>query len=169
MASHDTIWPMRLLLLVALTLGASTGWSKDLRDRFGAGLGLHDFNNTPTVSIRYVPETGGFTTTAQVGFNTSASSGSTVIGAKIQQNAASEENINFFFGLAAYMLLNKIGGGATASGFELDVLMGAEFFLSGLPNLGIELQTGLAYRSIQGTAFRTVGSGFLGSAFHYYF
>jgi hypothetical protein len=80
-----------------------------------------------------------------------------------------EENLNFFLGTALYMIADGTGSTPLSAGLELDGLLGMEFFLSGLPNLGLSVETGLALRTIRSVTFSTLGSAFAGAGIHYYF
>ena len=153
--------------MASLLAWSSTSSAKELTERWGAGLTLHDFQRLPAISFRYgiAPN---LNAEFLLGVDTNSAAGATAIGVKIYRNAVVESQVNFFVGMGLHYLSQSLAG-VTTSGYELDALMGAEFFLRGLENLGILFETGLGYRSVGGTSLRTVGNGFLGAGIHYYF
>lgn len=159
---------IRTLLFAVLLVVSPLAHARHMEGRTGFGLSLHDFNNTPCLSMRYhlsdyqAAEVG-------AGFDTDDSRKVFVVGAKFYQAAHLEENITFYVGLGGYLISDKGGTSTTSSGLEFQGLFGSEFFLSGLPNLGIVFETGVALRTVRNVSLSTVGSGFLGGAIHYYF
>lgn len=105
--------------------------------------------------------------TGVVGVNSSSTTSTIVMGGKLNRNLVSEENALFYIGVGGFMLSNKVGTTST-SGVELSGLGGVEFFFPGLPNLGVQLEAGLAFRLYNGFQFQTVGGGFASAGMHYY-
>jgi len=141
--------------------------AKNLTGRFGIGGTLHDFRSTTSLSARLqlTQLTGvGFL----AGFDTSDTSNLAVFGAKVLRNAHLEENLNFYVGVGGYVISDKLTG-TVATGWELDGLLGVEFFFSGLPNLGFMIETGVALRTIRAVSFKTLATGLANIGFHYYF
>lgn len=158
---------MKLRIVLFSFLGAMGVLGKNLENRFGFGVATTDFHSLTALSLRYHFDPF-VSTAAQVAFDTDDSNNSTRIGAKICRNVSMEENNNFYLGAALFMIADKKGG-AFRGGIELDGLIGMEFFLSGLPSLGLSVETGLALRSLGSVTFRSIGSGFAGAGIHYYF
>lgn len=158
---------MQKLLLVFL-LAASSIYAKNLENRNGFGVSLHDFDQTPSVSMRhhFSAYSSG---TLMVGFNSKDANRTILAGGKIYQHAHLEENMNFYVGLGAFFLSHRDTDLSVYSGFELEGLVGGEFFFAGLPNLGFQFETGVALRTVKETVFKTLGGGFLGVGVHYYF
>ena len=93
-----------------------------------------------------------------------------IFGAQLHRNFSIEENLNFFLGIGIYSISDK-GGVATnpnSSGVEFDGLIGAEFFLAGLPNLGLQFQTGFGVKTLGKVSVKVLGDGFAGIGIHYY-
>jgi len=75
-----------------------------------------------------------------------------------------ESNLLFYFGGgAAYV--NRSG-----SKLQGSLFLGAEFFLSQLPSLGLSFEAGIRGDSTTGSfAIRTTGDSFLTAGMHFYF
>jgi hypothetical protein len=157
------------VLLVILSLAIpTTGWAlKDLSDRLGFGFTYHHFQPSTGVSMRYHPDRY-FGATGVLALNAGRGSHTLVAGAKINRNLVVEENALFYLGLGGFILSTKTGT-TTETGAEADALGGVEFFLPGLPNLGIQLEAGLALRLMGGFELQTIGGGFASAGMHYYF
>lgn len=159
----------RTLTIVLLLLGAALGsraHARNLQNRFGMGMMLHDLNGLASLSLRYVPELH-YAVGFSLGFD-SGSSGYTMMGGRVNRYVDLQENLNAYLGVAAYYL-SKATTGVTSRGYQIDALLGIEAFLPGLSDLGFTFETGLGYRSLAGTSLKTLGNGFLGTAIHYYF
>jgi len=162
------LWFLGQFLLLSLFILSPSALSKNLEGRYGLGISFVDSGALPALSARYhfSPYA---SVTFLVGFNTDDTSGSTLIGAKVYRNAHREENMSFYVGLGAFILSQKNAALTTDSGFQIDGLLGAEFFLTGLPNLGFQFETGISVRTPTNVVFRTIGSGFANAGIHYYF
>ncbi len=158
---------MKKLLFLGMLLSMAAS-ARHLESRTGFGLTLHSYEQIPALSLHY-HMTDYQSTVVMAGINTDANSKSFVLGGKFYQNAHLEENLNFYVGIGGFILSSKAGQPTSATGFEIDGLFGAEFFLAGLPNLGIQFETGVGIRTLRQVSIATIGSGFLGGAIHYYF
>jgi hypothetical protein len=154
-----------LLPILFLSVAAS---ARHLESRTGFGLTLHSFQQIPALSMHY-HMTDYQSAVVLAGVNTDPDEKSFVMGGKYYQNAHLEENLNFYVGIGGFLISSKSGQPSSATGFEIDGLFGAEFFFAGLPNLGIQFETGVGVRTLRQVSIATIGSGFLGGAIHYYF
>ena len=154
-----------LLAVMLLSVAAS---ARHLESRTGFGVTIHPYGTIPSMSMHY-HMTDYQSTVILAGINTDSANKTFVLGGKYYQNAHLEENLNFYVGVGGFMLSAKNGYPSSATGFELDGLFGAEFFPAGLPNLGIQFETGVGIRTLRQVSIATIGSGFLGGAIHYYF
>lgn len=160
---------LRALTMTLILLGFQNhvSFGRPLSGRSGIGVSIQDFNSTPSISVRY--HFGNYTTaTFLAGFDSSEGTNSSILGAKLHKNIHLEENLNFYTGIGAYFIADKVTG-TFANGIEFDGLFGAEFFLSGLPNLGLNFETGVALRTLRKVNFKSIGTGFGQAAIHYYF
>ncbi len=159
----------RTLTILLLLLGSAStphAEARNLQNRFGMGMMLHDLSGLASVSLRYVPELH-YAVGFSLGFD-SGSSGYTMMGGRLNRYVDLQENLNAYLGVAAYYVARATAG-VTTRGYQIDALLGIEAFLPGLSDLGLTFETGLGYRSLAGTSLRTLGNGFLGTAIHYYF
>lgn len=157
-----------LIALVLLALSAVPATARHLESRTGFGVTLHPYGPIPSLSMHY-HMTDYQSAVVMGGVNTDDDQKTLLIGGKLYQNAHLEENLNFYVGLGGFLISAKAGEPTAATGIELDGLFGCEIFLAGLPNLGIQIETGVALRTVRRVSFATLGSGFLGGAVHYYF
>lgn len=150
---------------MALLLAAGVAQAKSLEDRVGFGMSYFHFENTAALSLRYFPSNY-LSADFLFGFNTASSNKTTTLGIKLSRNLNLEENMNFFAALAGYVLSTKEAvTGNQNTGVEFNTLLGAEFFLPGIPHLGLMLEAGLALQSTQNVIFESVAS----ASAHYYF
>lgn len=162
------LWITPLCVLLSSLILASAE-ARQLDGRSGVGLTMHDLDNTPTMSFRHhLSQYQSFVLLG--GFNTASNKKTLILGGKFLHNVHIEENINVHLGMGGYLISGLVGGGPNASsGIELSGILGGEFFLPGLANLGFTFETGVAMRTIDNIHFATIGNGFLGLAIHYYF
>jgi len=152
-------------LATVLVLTATPLWAKSLEDRIGFGMEYFHFENTAALSLRYFPNNY-LSADFLFGFNTESSRRTTTLGIKLGRNLNLEENMNFYAALAGYVLSTRDPvAGNQNTGVEFNALLGAEFFLPGVPHLGLMLEAGLALQSMQSVVFESVAS----AAAHYYF
>lgn len=157
----------KLAFLVVFALSALVQ-ARHLEGRTGFGVTVHPFAGVPSVSMHH-HMSDYQSALVLAGVDTSDSSKTIIAGGKFYQNAHLEENLNFYVGLGGFIISTTKGLPASSTGFEVDGIFGAEVFLAGLPNLGIQFETGIGIRTVPTVSFSTLGSGFLGGAVHYYF
>lgn len=155
---------MKRKILLLFLLAAHPGPGRNLENRWGFGVSLQDFNSLPSLSLRrhFNPH---ISASFLAGFDTSDKTNASILGGKFMRLVYLEENLNFFMGVGAFFIADRGDTPNTSNGFEFDGLLGAEFFISGLPNLGVLLETGFAVRTVRKVVFRTIA----GTAIHYYF
>lgn len=169
LALHATMDFMRATAFAAHLLALSFLFStnaqgRDLEGRIGVGASYQDFNSLTAVSVRYHMAKY-LSTTFIAGFDSQNSVRATILGLKVLRMAHMEDNLNFYVGAGAALVSDTGGTASVSSGFQLDGLVGAEFFVSGLYNLGFQFEAGVALRTTRNVTFATTGT--LG--IHYYF
>jgi hypothetical protein len=163
------------VLLISITLPAG---AKDMSNRLGIGYS-DDFaiRPMPSIAMKYYPSSD-TAVSAALGIDTNttnSNSGNSVfgIGAKFYKTIFSETMMNFYMGAGISLLStgpSSGGSGSTSSGFDFDGFGGAEFYLPGLENLGINFQFGMGVTSISsGVRFRTIGDTPLNAGLYFYF
>ncbi len=154
----------RKLLFGILLIFSSVTQAKNLDGRTGFGLTHLAFTGAPALSAKFF-HTSLIVTGFVVGFDTSLNKYQ--LGVRSMRHVISEENMNLFVGIAGYLLSDPTP--LPATGVQFDALLGGEFFLAGLPNLGFQFEVGLGLRFLRNATFRSIGGAFASGAVHYYF
>jgi hypothetical protein len=158
---------MRFLLLIAVFLG-SGAFAKDLSNRLGVGYSNQFSSDLPSIAVRYYPNSN-YGLMAALGVDTEDQNSRFGFSAKIMKIVFREDNMNFYTAASAGIVSRELAG-KNDSGFDLSGLVGAEFFLPGLENLGISFEGGVAVTSISSQVrFRTVGDSPLRAGMIFYF
>ncbi len=168
--------------LLALTLILCSGMvhAKDLPSRLGIGysnqFGLN--RDLPSIAMRYYPNSD-YGLMGALGVDTERNNSRFGFMAKIIKIVFREDNLNFYTGAAAGLISQETPtydstgaevSGRNNSGFELAGLVGAEFFLPGLENLGLSFEAGVGVTSISNQVrFRTIGDSPLRAGMTFYF
>jgi hypothetical protein len=160
---------MRFLLLIAVFLGSSA-FAKDLSNRLGVGYS-NQFgvsSELPSIAVRYYPNAN-YGLMAALGVDTEDQNSRFGFSAKIMKIVFREDNMNFYTAASAGIVSRELAG-KNDSGFDLSGLVGAEFFLPGLENLGISFEGGVGVTSISSQVrFRTIGDSPLRAGMIFYF
>lgn len=160
---------MRFLLLMSVFLGSSA-FAKDLSNRLGVGYS-NQFgvsSELPSIAVRYYPNAN-YGLMAALGVDTEDQNSRFGFSAKIMKIVFGEDNMNFYTAASAGIVSRELAG-KNDSGFDLSGLVGAEFFLPGLENLGISFEGGVGVTSISSQVrFRTIGDSPLRAGMIFYF
>jgi hypothetical protein len=160
---------MRFLILIAIFFGSSA-FAKDLSNRLGVGYS-NQFgvsSDLPSIAVRYYPNAN-YGLMAALGVDTEDQNSRFGFSAKIMKIVFREDNMNFYTAASAGIVSRELAG-KNDSGFDLSGLVGAEFFLPGLENLGISFEGGVGVTSISSQVrFRTIGDSPLRAGMIFYF
>jgi hypothetical protein len=156
---------MKHFVWVGLFFFCLSSQAKNLDGRFAAGFAYQKFTQDAAISFKIFHNP--FLASNYL-FSLNTENNSFLFGGRVLRNVLLEENLNLYLGLAG-LILSQNGTGGTETGLEIDALLGSEFFLAGLPNLGLSFEVGVGLRSIRTTSFRTMGGGFASGGIHYYF
>jgi len=161
---------MRLFLLAIACFFAASAQAKDLSSRLGIGyannFGLD--SSLPSMALRYYPNAD-YGLMGTLGIDTTKNNSRFGFGAKIVKIIFREDNLNFYSGAGAAVVSEETNG-SNNSGFEIDGVFGAEFFLPGLENLGFSFEGGVGVTSISSeTRFRTIGDSPFRAGIIFYF
>lgn len=141
---------------------------KNLRGRMGVGftnqIATTADGTIPALSAKYYMSKS-FAASLGFGFDTRSNPGSTMaVGMKLYKNVFFEPQMIFYTG-GGVGLVSKNG---TKTQFSLFV--GSEFFLAGLPSLGLSFEAGIRGDNTSGSfALRSIGDSFLTGGMHFYF
>lgn len=141
--------------------------AKEMASRLGIGFRNAYSMDLPSVATVYYPSS----ETALVGalgIDTEDMNSKFALSGGVRRIIFKEDNLNFFMGGILSFLSHETAG-KTDSGFELSGLVGSEFFLAGLENLGFSLETGVGVTNVKKVRFRTLGDSFLRAGIMFYF
>ena len=163
---------LRLLLLV-LVAGApsSVVYAKDLANRLGVGIKNNNSVDLPAVAAVYYPNSD-IGITGSLGVDTEEDNSKFAANVGLRKILFREDHLNFYYGGQAGLLNVETPTGTGSnkeSGFELNVVFGAEFFFAGLDSLGFSFEGGFGLSSLDETRFRTIGDHPLKAGLTFYF
>lgn len=154
------------LTAAALLLAAPSAQAKDLRERVGVGANAH-LGSVPALSVRYGLPTGNPAVNIQAeavaGFWAQSGQAARVTaGGRVLYGVVAEDNMNLFLGAGA--AADTVGNQVNA---RLQPVMGADFFLFGLENLGFTAEWGVNIDLGATSGASTTAT--LGGGVHYWF
>lgn len=159
---------MLLLLSSVSVLGFSfSAYSKTMESRLGLGFHNSFPFEMPAMAAHYYPNSN-FGMTGALGIDTQENNSKFGLQIGLRKRVFEEDQLNFYMG-GSFSLLTQEIAGAKKSGYELAALVACEFFLTGLDNLGFNVETGVAASNMDAIRFRTVGNSFLNSGIIFYF
>ncbi len=140
--------------------------ARNLTTRWGFGANHIEPSTdmTPVLSARYHF---GESSSAEgfLGLDTDDTRDYMLWGVRYYRNLFLEDHMNFSLTLAGGLLSQLNTSNTAASGYLVETGLNGEFFLAGLPNLGLQLNTSLRLESPRGARIRSVFS----TGFFYYF
>ncbi len=161
------------LIVTAAMIFTPFLYAKDLSNRLGVGIKNNNSIDLPSLAAVYYPNSEiGFT--GSLGVDTEEDNSKFAVNVGIRKVLFKEDNMNFYYGGQVGMLNverpDATGTGTdNDSGFEMNVVFGAEFFLPGLDSLGFSFEGGVGLTSLDETRFRTVGDHPLKAGLIFYF
>ncbi len=158
-----------LLGFVGGTIVLASGLSdaKELSRRLGVGFSNEYSINLPSIAAVYYPASN-LGVTGALGIDTQNQNSSFAFQGGLRKILFTEDNMNFHMG-GLLSLLSQSLAGSTNSGFEIGAVVGGEFFLPGLENLGLSFDTGVGVSNLSSVRFRTLGNSFLNAGMIFYF
>lgn len=150
-----------------LVLFGSFVEAKDLTNRLGVGFRNSNSVNLPAIAAVYYPNAD-IGLVGSVGVDTLEDNSKFAANFGIRRILFREDNLNFYYGGQAG-LVNYEFSGDKQSGFELNVVFGAEFFLPGLDSLSLSFEAGAGLASLDETRFRTIGDDPFRAGLIFYF
>ena len=160
---------MRRLAFLIIFLISTTTWSKELTNRLGVGYSEQFSEPLPSITLRYYPDAK-LGLGAALGVDTKEDESKFGFMVRLYRIIFTEDNLNFYMGTGAGLISVEEPGQDSNSGFELIGFCGAEFFLTGLENLGFSFEAGIGVTSIDSeTRFRTIGDHPVRAGITFYF
>jgi hypothetical protein len=160
-------WMLSVTAAAVVLIFGGVSEAKELSSRLGVGFSNEYSINLPSIAAVYYPSSS-WGVTGALGIDTANQNSNFGVQGGVRKILFKEENMNFFMG-GLLSLLSQSVGGNNNSGFELSAVVGGEFFLPGLENLGFTFDTGIGISDVGTTRFRTLGNSFLTGGIIFYF
>lgn len=164
---HNSILEKILVFGITLVLSASI-YAKPMPQRLGVGIKDNTTESIPSVAVVYNVNND-FSFTGGFGFDTKKDYSSLQVNAGLRHVIFHENNLHFYSGgqFAILNAENPVDG--KQNGFDVRFVLGAEFFLTALDNVGFSFEGGFALSSLKETRVRTVADGPLKAGIIFYF
>lgn len=155
-------------IFIATLMVSQFGFAKPMPQRLGVGIKDNTSQSIPSLTALYNVNNdfaffGGF------GFDTQKDYSTMQVNGGIRHVIFHENNLHFYTGgqFAIVNLEDPVQG--KHNGFEINFLLGAEFFFTGLENLGFSFEGGVGLSSYKETRVRTIGDHPLKAGILFYF
>ncbi len=156
------------LLIVIAALVPQLSHAKELPERLGVGYSNQFSEDLPSIAMRYYPDPK-LGVGLALGIDTNDGQSKFGFMARLYRIIFPEDNMNFYMGTGAGIISIEEND-TTDSGFELSGFCGAEFFFTGLENLGFSFEAGVGVTSIDSEVrFRTIGDHPMKAGVTFYF
>ena len=156
------------LSFLCVFLYMPNAFSKDMSQRLGVGIKNNTSQSLPSLAMVYnlnsnLAMTGGF------GLDTQKDYSAVQLQIGIRHVIFHETNLHFYAGGQIGMVSFENPADGKNSGFEASLIAGAEFFLTGLENVGFTFEGGIGVSSIKNTRVRTIAAGPIQAGIIFYF
>jgi hypothetical protein len=154
--------------IVFAAAAAAPAYGKDMAHRLGVGIKNNTSQSLPSLALVYninsnLGMTGGF------GLDTQKDYSALQLQVGVRHIIFHETNLHFYAGgqIGLVSFENPVDG--KTSGFEANMVAGAEFFMTGLENLGFTFEGGVGLSSIKNTRVRTIADSPFKAGIIFYF
>lgn len=154
-------------ILASLFLSAAVQ-AKEMPQRLGVGIKNNTSESLPSLAVVYNLN-GQSAVTGGIGFDTKKDYSMFQINAGIRHVIFHENQLHFYAGGQLGLVDFETPADGKQNGFEADLLLGAEFFLTGLENLGFTFEGGLGLSSVKDTRVRTIADDPFRAGMIFYF
>lgn len=173
MRRWGSLFVVNIAMIVAIGFSSISAQAKEMGSRLGVGFRDAYSFDLPSLAAVYYPSSL-YAVVGALGVDTQDNASKSAVSVGLRRLVFMEDSLNFFMGGQASMVslerANATGTGyETKSGFELSALVGVEFFMAGLDNLGFNFETGVGIASIDKVRFRTLGDHMLRAGMFFYF
>jgi len=162
----------KVIIILSVYLSAflvgSISFSKPMPQRLGLGIKNNTAQSIPSLAIVYninndMALTGGF------GFDSRRDYSTSQVNIGIRHAIFHETNLHFYGGGQAAIVSYEDPTNGKKSGFEANLVLGTEFFFSGLENVGFTFEGGLGLSTVYNTRVRTLALHPLEAGLIFYF
>lgn len=149
-------------------LFTTVSFSKDMSQRLGVGIQNNTSQSLPSLALVYNVNSN-FAMTGGFGVDTQKDYSAMQLQAGIRHVIFHENNLHFYAGGQVGLVNYENPVDGKMSGFEANLIMGTEFFFSGLENVGFTFEGGLGLSSVKNTRVRTIANDPLRAGIVFYF
>lgn len=156
------------LALLIVSLFSSLVSAKEMPQRLGVGIKNNTSESLPSLAAIY--HVNGFTAvTGGVGVDTKKDYSKFQLNAGIRHVIFHENNLHYYAGGQLGLVTFEEPVNGKQNGFEANFLMGVEFFIPGLENVGFSFEGGLGLASVKDTRIRTIADDPFRAGIVFYF
>lgn len=156
------------LALTIVTLFSSFVLAKEMPQRLGVGIKDNTSESLPSLAMVY--HINGLTAvTGGAGVDTKKNNSKFQINAGIRHVIFHENQLHYYAGGQLGLVTFEEPVSGKQNGFEANFIMGLEFFLTGLENVGFSFEGGLGLASVKDTRIRTIAHDPLRAGLIFYF
>ncbi len=159
------VFILSLGVLIALPQLAQ---AKDMAKRLGVGVKSNGAIDLPQLAAVYYMPDGDIGLTGGLGIDSEDQNSRFAANVGVRRILYKEPHLNFYFG-GHFGLVNYEKAGDKNSGYELDAIFGAEFFLNGLESIGFTFEGGAGILSTSKVRFRTIADHPMKAGVIFYF
>lgn len=158
----------KVVFFIFVFLMTTAAHAIDMTHRLGVGIKDNLSKSLPSLAIVYYP-TAEFAFTAGLGLDTQKNNSAMQINAGVRRIIFYEQNLNFYMGGQAAVVTYEDPTNGKQNGYELNAILGTQFFFQGLENLGFSFETGVGVVSLGEVRFRTLAIDPLHAGIIFYF
>ncbi len=142
--------------------------AKEMPKRLGVGIKDNTAESIPSVALVY-HLSGLSALTAGLGFDTKKDASTFQLNAGVRYVIFHENQLHFYTGGQLGIVNYETAVDGKQNGFEALMVLGVEYFFTGLENVGFSFEGGLGLSSVKNTRMRTVADHPLRAGIIFYF
>lgn len=159
---------MKKFFILTVLLMSISAFAKKMPQRLGVGIKNNTTQSIPSLAGVY-NVSGDFSLLGGFGFDTQKDYSTLEANFGVRHIIFHEANMHFYTGGQFAMVNVEDPVNGKENGFEVNFIVGVEFFLAGLENLGFSFEGGLGLVSFKETRMRTVADNPLRAGMIFYF
>ncbi|AZZ37074.1 organic solvent tolerance protein [Bdellovibrio sp. qaytius] len=144
----------KILAVAIVSLFSSFVFAKEMPQRLGIGIKDNTSESLPSLAAIY--HLNGLTAvTGGIGVDTKKDNSKFQLNVGVRHVIFHENQLHYYAGGQLGLVTFEDPTSGKENGFEANILMGVEFFLTGLENIGFSIEGGLGLSSVKDTRIRT--------------
>ncbi len=158
----------KIMSAMSILLFTQFALSKEMPQRLGVGIKDNTSRSLPSLALVYHMNSVS-AMTAGIGVDTERDYSAFQLNAGIRHVIFHETQLHYYAGGQLGLVTFENPTDGKKSGFEANVLMGVEYFFTGIENVGFSFEGGLGLSSIKNTRIRTIADHPLKAGIIFYF